>query len=401
MYPNAPEERLGAAILMPGFVDAHCHLEWALTAGLAPGGEFGNWLGAFLTAVTVVAPGFAAAAAEAGALTALRAGTTTLCDSGPTGAGAAAMVRLGLQGYSCVEAFGIGPAATLVPALERVRGSFATLQATTGSGVTAGIAPHAPYSVGPEFWELLMRDPELWSRPWSTHFAESPAELEAITSGGGTIAQALWGRGVRPAIWPGADGEGVVERMARSGALRAGLVAAHCVHIDAHDARLLAECGVCVAHCPVSNAYFGCGVAPLDVLHAAGVRVGLGTDSPASAGHFDIRAEARACALVHGSRGLSLSPRELVRLATLGGAEALRCEDQIGTLVRGKRANIVALAPAPHAIGVDPHFVALDPETRVTHVWTDGVPRLVNGEVPGVNVAAIATRAAEARMSVC
>ena len=45
MYPEAPEDALGASILMPGFVDAHCHLEWALTAGLAPGGEFGRWLG--------------------------------------------------------------------------------------------------------------------------------------------------------------------------------------------------------------------------------------------------------------------------------------------------------------------------------------------------------------------
>ena len=90
-----------------------------------------------------------------------------------------------------------------------------------------------------------------------------------------------------------------------------------------------------------------------------------------------------------------------MRLATLGGAEALGLDHEIGSIVRGKRANIIALAPASHALGVDPHVVALDPETRVTRVWTDGLLRLVDGDVPGVDVAEIATRAAEARKSVC
>ncbi len=401
MYPEAPEDALGASILMPGFVDAHCHLEWALTAGLAPGGEFGRWLGAFLTAVAVAAPGFTEAGAAAGAVVALRAGTTTLCDSGPTGAGGAAMTRLGLQGLSCVEAFGSGPAGALGPAMARVRAAYTRARIAAESGVAVGISPHAPYSVGPEFWTLLRRDPEFAARPWSTHFAESPAELEAISTGGGTIAQALSSRGVAPATWPGERGEGVITRVARAGALRPGMVAAHCVQLTDNEPRLLAAAGVGVAHCPISNSYLGCGVAPLAALRDAGVSVGLGTDSPASAGNYDVRAEARACALIQRDAGGELTPRELVRLATLGGAEALRLDHEIGSIVAGKRANIIALAPASHALGVDPHIAAIDPETRVTRVWTDGVLRLVDGDVPGIDVAGIATRAAEARKSVC
>lgn len=401
MYPTAREEALGASILMPGFVDAHCHLEWALTAGLAPGGEFGRWLGAFLAAVSGAEPGFTAAGADVGAVAALRAGTTTLCDSGPTGTGPAAMTRVGLQGISCVEAFGNGRAGALGPALARVRDAYVHAWIAAESGVTVGISPHAPYSVGPEFWDLLMRDPELASRPWSTHLAESPAELEAICTGGGTIAAALSSRGVRPAQWPGDDGDGVVTRMARAGALRPGTVAAHCVQLTVEEPALLAHYGIRVAHCPISNAFLGCGVAPLRALQAAGVRIGLGTDSPASGGNYDIRAEARACALVHSRAGLVLTPRELVRLATLGGAEALGLDGDVGSIVRGKRANVIALVPAPHAVGVDPHLAALDPETRVTRVWTDGALRLADADVCGVDVAGIATRAAEARQSVC
>jgi cytosine/adenosine deaminase-related metal-dependent hydrolase len=386
---------------MPGFVDAHCHLEWALTAGLAPGGEFGSWLGTFLAAVSAAGPGFTAAAADAGALAALCAGTTTLCDSGPTGAGAAAMARLGLQGLSCVEAFGTGPSDTLGPAIRRIRDAYGRAATEPAPGVAIGMSPHAPYSVGPAFWDILLRDPEWSSLPWTTHFAESPAELVAIGTGGGTIATALSSRGVRPAHWPGEDGEGVITRLARAGALRRGTVAAHCIQLTADEPALLADYGVRVAHCPISNAYLGCGVAPLRALRAAGVRIGLGTDSPASAGNYDVRAEARACALMQGNAGLSLTPRELVRLATLGGAEALGLDDELGSIVPGKRANMVALAPALRASGVDPHVAALDPGTRVTRVWTDGVLRLVDADVPGIDVARIATRAAEARQSVC
>ncbi len=386
---------------MPGLVDAHCHLEWALTGGLAPGGEFGRWLGAFLTAVAAAAPGFTEAGAAAGAVAALRAGTTTLCDSGPTGAGGAAMSRLGLQGFSCVEAFGNGPVAALGPALTRVRDAYSRAGIAAKPGVTIGISPHAPYSVGPEFWTLLGQDPELASRPWSTHFAESPAELEAISTGGGTIAQALSSRGVAPAMWPGEPGEGVISRLARAGALRRGLVAAHCVQLSAHEPRLLAAAGVGVAHCPISNSQLGCGVAPLAALRDAAVSVGLGTDSPASAGNYDVRAEARTCALIQADAGVELTPRELVRMATLGGAEALGLDHEIGSIVRGKRANIIALVPASRARGVDPHVVALDPGSRVTRVWTDGLLRLVDGDVPGIDVVEIATRAAEARKSVC
>jgi 5-methylthioadenosine/S-adenosylhomocysteine deaminase len=400
-HPGVPVHDLGASILAPGFVDAHCHLEWALTAGLAPGGEFGRWLGAFLAAVAGAAPDFAAAAADAGAVAALRAGSTTLCDSGPSGAGAAAMTRLGLRGASCVEAFGSGEGDSLAPALERIRAGYARAVAAAGPRVHVGISPHAPYSVGPALWSALQDDPDLSTLLWSTHFAESPAELVAIDGGGGTIAHALDARGARPARWPGAAGDGVITRLARAGALAPGTVAAHCVQLDAAEPVLLGDAGVAVAHCPVSNAYLGCGVAPLRALRDAGVRVGLGTDGPASAGNYDIRAEARACALMQAAHGVALTPSELVRLATQGGAQALGMDDRIGTLEPGKCADIVALVPAPHVLGADPHVAVLDPETRVTHVWVHGMPRVANGEVVGTDIAVIARRAAVARASVC
>jgi cytosine/adenosine deaminase-related metal-dependent hydrolase len=400
-YPHAPVEHLGHAILAPGFVDAHCHLEWALAGGLAPGGEFGRWLGAFLGAVGGAGPDFTTAAAAAGALAALRAGTTTLWDSGPTGAGAAAMARIGVTGISCVETFGAGGPETVGPALARLREGLGRVAGTGGDRVEIGIAPHAPYTVGPELWGALMRDAELSCRVWTTHLAESGAELIAVRGEGGPIAAAFSGRYGPPAVWDGPPSAGVVTRLFAHGALRTRMIAAHCVQLAPGETDLLAKAGVSVAHCPVSNAYLGCGIAPVSDLQSAGVRVGLGTDSPASAGSYDVRAEARACGLLHAVAGAHLTPADLVRLATIGGAEALGRDHEIGTLAPGKRAHMVVVRAPAHLAGADPHLAMLDAEATVSDVWVDGSRRVSAGTVAGVDVAAIAARAAEARKAVC
>ncbi|HTI34283.1 MAG TPA: amidohydrolase family protein, partial [Miltoncostaea sp.] len=105
-HPDLPVEDLGARILLPGFVDAHCHLEWSLLDGLLPPEPFGPWLGNMLALRLRMGPNDHVAAARSGALRALRAGTTTLADSGPTGAGASAVTELGLRGLVHLEAFG-------------------------------------------------------------------------------------------------------------------------------------------------------------------------------------------------------------------------------------------------------------------------------------------------------
>jgi cytosine/adenosine deaminase-related metal-dependent hydrolase len=356
----------------------------------------------FVAAIAAAGPGFTAAAADFGALSALRAGTTTVWDSGPTGAGAEAMRRVGLTGISCVEAFGTGGPETVDAVLARLRGSLGALAPGDADGaVMIGIAPHAPYTVGPPAWAAIRDAVDLAGLPWTTHFAESPAEVVAITTGGGTIAEALAGRNVAPAQWPDAVGGGIVTRVAEHGGLRPGMVAAHCVQLVPGEPELLAAADVAVAHCPVSNANLGCGPAPLAALWDAGVRVGLGTDSPASAGAYDVRAEARACRFVHSAQGITLRPQDLVRLMTLGGAEAMGRADDIGSIAPGKRADLVAVRLPAHLAGADAHVVLLDERAEVTDVWVAGIRRVVDGTVPGIDVDGIAARAAAARTGVC
>ena len=181
--------------------------------------------------------------------------------------------------------------------------------------------------------------------------------------------------------------------MARGGALRPGLVAAHCVRLGAGDAAALSGAGVSAAHCPRSNEHLRVGRAPLDALQEAGVRVGLGTDSPASGGDYDVRAEARACGAA--DRDGSPDWAALLRLATLGGAEALGLEGEVGSLAPGTRADLVALRPSG-PVG-DPHRAALDAATRVDVVVCGGEPAVSAGRPSLIDAERIDARANESR----
>jgi 5-methylthioadenosine/S-adenosylhomocysteine deaminase len=170
------------------------------------------------------------------------------------------------------------------------------------------------------------------------------------------------------------------------------------VRLGPGDARLLAEAGVSVAHCPRSNVHLRCGRAPIEAIREAGARVGLGTDSPASGGDFDLRAEARAARDLHAG-ALHLDAAALLRMATLGGAEALGMEDEVGALAPGRRADLAALdAPGD---GRPPEDRALDPAATVALVIVDGEAVLRDGEPTRADGGTIDHDAAEARGRLC
>ena len=153
-------------------------------------------------------PGDHAAAARLGALRALEAGTTTLADSGPTGAGAAALAESGLRGLIHLEAFGRDSGAQAVAAAARMAEAVAALDAAVGPRGRAGVSPHAPYTVGPELWAALRAHPGLAGRPWATHLAESADEESVIATGDGPLGALFAGAGLEPGRWEGPPGAG-------------------------------------------------------------------------------------------------------------------------------------------------------------------------------------------------
>ena len=122
------------------------------------------------------------------------------------------------------------------------------------------------------------------------------------------------------------------------------LLAAHCIHLTQEDIELMARQRVRAAHCIGSNTKAGKGVAPVAQLRAAGVAVGLGTDGPSSGNTLSMFDQMRLFAVCHktANHDRSLFPaREIVVLATRGGAQVLGAQEEFGQLQPGMRADIV------------------------------------------------------------
>jgi 5-methylthioadenosine/S-adenosylhomocysteine deaminase len=145
----------------------------------------------------------------------------------------------------------------------------------------------------------------------------------------------------------------------KTGILASRALLIHCVRLDTNDIALIASSGSPVAHCPISNAKLGHGTSPVLELLAAGVTVGLGSDSVASNNRMDMLAEGRAAILAQRARVArhdALRARDALYLATLGGARALGLDAEIGSLEEGKAADLAAFPLDAGAIPV--HDVA-------------------------------------------
>jgi cytosine/adenosine deaminase-related metal-dependent hydrolase len=336
-------EQFEDAVILPGFVNAHSHLEYSAYAGFGDGLSFPPWIGLHIARKRRLDQLDMEAMARLGVTECLRSGTTTVGDCSFAGATAVACDELGLRAIVYLEVFGenAGALASFEELRDRVSGSLS-------DRVQLGISPHAPYTCTVELYEACA---EL-GLPMATHLSESEAELEYLRSGRGpweSLAEFL----VPPL------GRGAIGALAEAGVLGPSVVAAHCVHVTDQEIALLAETGTAVAHCPRSNALLGCGVAPLAALREAGVRVCIATDSPASTPSFDMFDELRAAVMATRARERrpdALTTADALELATLGGARALGLEQDIGSLEPGKQADIavVSLTDSPFLPWEDP-----------------------------------------------
>jgi len=336
-------ERFPEAVIMPGFVNAHSHLEYATYAGFGDGLPFPPWIGLHVARKKLLAEKDMLEIARAGAAECLSSGITTVGDCSFAGTAATACAELGLRAIVYLEVF--GEDASALEGFEELCGRVAD---SFSDRVRVGISPHAPYTCRLELYQACAS----LGLPLATHLSESDAELEYLLTGRGpweSLAEYLVQPLGRPAI--GA--------LAETGVLGPGVVAAHCVRVDDEEIALLARLGVGVAHCPRSNALLGCGTAPLADLLNAGVEVAIATDSPASTPSFDMFDELRTAVMMARARERrpdALLAAQALELATLGGARVLGLESQTGSLVTGKQADltVVSLADSSFVPWEDP-----------------------------------------------
>jgi len=335
---------LGEVVLLPGLVNAHCHLDYTGLAGqLPPTASFTDWVKS-ITALKEdwSLDGFRASW-RAGAQMLLRHGTTTVADvEAVPDLLPAAWDTTPLRLYSFLELTGVksrrAPDLLLAEAVARRE----TL-ALAHHRAAVGLSPHAPYSTIPESLRQCAALARRHQLRLTTHVAESAEEYDMFRHARGPM-HAWLARNERPMTDCG--GVSPVQHLERTGLLGPMLLAVHVNYLDPGDAELLAQRQVAVVHCPRSHAYFGHRPFPLHSLHKAGVRLCLGTDSLATVIkpreeplELDLFAEVRALA----AEFPNLAPAQIFDMVTVNGAHALGWQGRVGTLRPGAEADAIAL----------------------------------------------------------
>ncbi len=356
--PAAEERDLGDALLMPGLVNAHCHLELTAMRGFLEDLDFRSWILRLTTSKRAVLDRDALLdSARWGLLEGVRAGITTYADTCDSGVAFDAMLERGVRGIMYQEVFGPDPG-QCDDSMAELRAKVAALRKRETPLVRVGISPHAPYTVSDALFEsagVFAREELL---PIAIHVAEGELESRLVAHGDGPFADGLRKRGI--AVHPRAASPAAL--LAQLGVLEAHPLLIHCVRVDDGDIASIAGARCGVAHCPASNAKLGHGVAPLLEMLEAGIAVGLGSDSVASNNTMNILEESRLAVLLQRARAGSfdaLPAAQALELATLGGARAIGLDHRTGSLDVGKAADLAAFSLADIAPTTDPEAAAV------------------------------------------
>ncbi len=380
LHPDEPVTDFGLAALMPGFIDAHTHLEYTAMRGLVDDVPYSRWKLELLQKERLFAGQDWDDSAQLGALEALQSGITTIADITASGASFRAAVLSGLRAVVYREVATMEKP-LVADVMSRAIDDISAWRGAAGGRITVGIAPHAPYSCHPELFRAVARF-AADGTPVAMHLAGSREEYQFVKYGSSMLATdvrdtfdshaPLWlPTGVSPVRyvlqWDILDAPNVL--------------AVHCTQIDDSDIEVLASRDVAVAHCPRCNAKLGMGTAPLSKLVTAGVRVGLGTDSPAASNSMDEFEEMRIGLLVQ--RALLgeerfIPARQFVKMATLDSARALGIDDRVGSLEPGKQADIIAvdLSESHQVPTHNPYSTLVHTANQENVLWT-----MVAGEV--------------------
>lgn len=345
-YPDEEQLDFGPAVLMPGFVDLHTHLEYTAFRGAVDDLPYSQWKLALMDKERGLTAEDWEASARLGALETISSGITTIADITDSGASLRAAAAAGLRGTVYREVSTMEKAA--VPEVMARAAEDIAEWSSASDLLRIGIAPHAPYTCHPELFKAVTAFATERSVPVAIHLAGSKDEYEFIKYGSSPFAVDFEEDHHR---WSDAGwlptGVSPVRYLLQWGLFSVPeILAVHCVQVDSSDIDVLAGYNVSIAHCARCNAKLGMGIAPLKQFLDRGLTVGIGTDSPASNSTIDFFDEMRIGLLMQRAvlgADSWFTAEEFVRLATIEGAKALGMDDRVGSIEPGKQADLIAV----------------------------------------------------------
>ena len=348
-------------VVMPGLVNAHTHLPMTLFRGLADDLPLQRWLQEVM--FPAEATHIDADSARSGALlacTEMLLSGTTCCSDGYFHAHSVAEAAE-MAGIRAIVAQGVidFPAPGVPDPSKNIGHAKAFVDDWKGRcpRLSPSIFCHSPYTCSSETLRSAARAARKRDVLFQVHLSETETEVK----------ESLARHGRRPAAY-----------LHTLGVLDHRCLAVHCVWVDEKEIEVMAEKQTAVAHCPASNMKLGSGAAPIKALRKAGVPLGLGTDGCASNNTLDLFREMTTAAKLHKVHRLdptAADARTILRMATIGGAQALGLGEKIGSIETGKRADLIVIdtdkphltpmySPVSHAVyamtGADVRHVVVD-----------------------------------------
>lgn len=334
--------RFPGCAIVPGFVNAHSHLELTILRGFLDDLIFTDWIPRLTFAkYQVLSRGDLLLSAQIGTIEMIRAGVTCVGEVMDIGTGWEAMREFGLRGIAYQEVF--GPAdAQADEALEGLKQKLEKYRKDETGTLRIGVSPHAPYTVSAPLYRAVGQYAEREKIRITTHVGESRDEGMFLRFGTGIFADRWRQRGIAV----DAPGCSPLAYMDRFGLLRPETLLVHAIDLEDSDLELLIEKRPMLVHCPKSNAKLAHGVARIPEIQRTGITLALGSDSVASNNVVDMFEEMRAAIFQQRARTErfhSLNAETVFRMATLGGAECLGLAEQLGSLDPGKYADFVVV----------------------------------------------------------
>jgi cytosine/adenosine deaminase-related metal-dependent hydrolase len=358
----------GGRYLLPGLVQTHVHLCQTLFRGLADDMPLLEWLRRRIWPLEAAHNAASLrAATRLAACELLRTGTTsvlTMETVHETDVVFEELARIGLRatvGKCMMDGDADGPGRLRERTADSIRESDELRRRWHGAAngrLRAAFAPRFAVSCSRELLEAVGARSRETGAIVHTHASESLDELRAVRQ---------------------LTGMDNIEYLAATGLASHRLCAAHCVHVDDRGQSALREHRVNVLHCPGSNLKLGSGIAPIAEMRARGIAVSLGTDGAACNNRLDMFDEMRLAATLQALRQGpgALPARDVVWMATRGGAHALGLDDEVGSVAVGRRADLILVErDRPHLVPGDDPYSMLVYAARGTDVWGT----LVDGE---------------------
>lgn len=373
------EHDCGGKVLMPGLVNAHTHVPMTLLRGLADDLRLDVWLLGYMMPVEreFVSPEFVRLGTKIAAAELIRSGVTCFADMYYFEEEVAkATAEAGLRAV-CSQTVLKFPAPDARSFEESLALARTFIQTWKGHPlIVPSVAPHAPYTCTEEILRATAALAAEFDVPLHTHLAETALEVENMEQQAGMR---------------------VIPYVEQHNLFDAKVIAAHCVHVEDNEMRILKNNRAGVAHNPSSNLKLASGAAPISRMIELGLNVGIGTDGPASNNDLDMFEEMRlASLLAKGTTGdpTTIPAKTALQMATHLGAQALHMGHLTGSIAPGKRADLILVSTNPlhnaprfqrDPNGLYAQLVYASKSTDVTDVMVNGQWLMQNQQLLTLN----------------